>query len=354
MNPHIEAEMFNPDTYNLYKTGNFSGWSTSESELSAYQLIEDESSPGFYNLKTSIEIPAADFTLMSKFIFFNESGEITWEQGDDREFFIPASDTMLSPVEIVEFNLPIVGNGDDFENIILNGDFASGDLTPSSEGLTKDEYFMWAAEDATFADTNGDGIVNQNDLLPIGLNFGKTTPAFDGAMAKRVQNSTSTLAFTLPAMQTGDVVHVQVSIGSEYNPMETLRSIALNLGFDENLLKLSSVEATSWASDIALMQFNRYDSNRGVHSLSVARTQGVGQADADVLVLTFEAQTQLAEGTEVTLERGQVAHETGFYFYPRFAFSPVGITSAAWNELPVELSLSQNYPNPFNPTTTIR
>lgn len=33
---------------------------------------------------------------------------------------------------------------------------------------------FWAEGQCTFADANGDGVVNQADVLPIGLHFGKT------------------------------------------------------------------------------------------------------------------------------------------------------------------------------------
>ena len=49
---------------------------------------------------------------------------------------------------------------------------------PSMEWAPQD-FVAWVDQPATFADADGNGIVDQNDpFSPIGLNFGLTTPEY--------------------------------------------------------------------------------------------------------------------------------------------------------------------------------
>ncbi|KPP94935.1 MAG: Carbohydrate binding domain, partial [Bacteroidetes bacterium HLUCCA01] len=156
------------------------------------------------------------------------------------------------------------------------------------------EFYPWEMEAAAFADASGDGIVNQNDLLPIGLNFGKTTPDYMTPQKLAVA-SESPVAFTLPAMQPGDVVRFQVDLGTDNYPITEVRSLAMNLGFDAASLSLTSAEAGSWTADGQLLQLNRYDADRGLQSLSLARTDGAAMVEGSAVMLTFEAQDAIAE-----------------------------------------------------------
>jgi len=225
---------------------------------------------------------------------------------------------------------------------------------PSMEWAPQD-FVAWVDQPATFADADGNGIVDQNDLFPIGLNFGLTTPEYKAPepVVSKLAAMTAPVAFTLPAMQPGDVVRYQVELGTDNYPITEVRSLAMNLGFDAASLSLTSAEAGSWTADANLLQLNRYDVDRGLQSLSLARTDGAAMVEGSAVMLTFEAQDAIAEGTAVTLEAAQITHNDGVYFWPRMRFSEVEVTSTGWTELPTQLELSQNYPNPFNPTTQI-
>ncbi|MCH8487841.1 MAG: hypothetical protein LAT75_13310, partial [Candidatus Cyclonatronum sp.] len=97
---------------------------------------------------------------------------------------------------------------------------------------------VWEPVEATFADTDGSGLVNQTDLLAVGLNFGNThggAASESGPIAEQI----------LPALQPGDRVLITLSA-----PSETLiQGLSYAFGVDgaapENYM-VSSYEIGSW------------------------------------------------------------------------------------------------------------
>ncbi len=67
------------------------------------------------------------------------------------------------------------------------------------------EVEQWIPDGATFADTNGDGVVDHRDLMPIGMNFGMNHP---GKEPPARQEPVATLE--LPALANGEEVELKI------------------------------------------------------------------------------------------------------------------------------------------------
>lgn len=216
------------------------------------------------------------------------------------------------------------------------------------------QFYLWYHEPATFADTNGDGIVNQNDLLAIGFNFGKTTP--DYAVEKLASIRELPILAEIAPLQKGDIIQFEVQIGSDQNNIEAIRSLSLNLRFDHEMMQLRQVEVAEWFRSPQMLQFNRYDHNRNIQSMAMARLRNEGEVlvESSVMILEFEMLTNTTHVQHVELEKLNINHADGKYYHPEISFNEIGITSINPREHPTHVVLMQNYPNPFNPVTQIR
>ena len=114
-----------------------------------------------------------------------------------------------------------------------------------------------------------------------------------------------------------------MELGTDTYPITEVRSLAMNLGFDAPA-SLTAEQRRSRQLDRRwqLLQLNRYDADRGLQSLSLARTDGAAMVEGSAVMLTFEAQDAIAEGTAVTLEAAQITPPmTGCIFLAADAFS---------------------------------
>jgi hypothetical protein len=68
----------------------------------------------------------------------------------------------------------------------------------------------WDVPAAMHADATGDGIVNQNDLLPIGVKYGKIRPNTPPSVSKR----TSLASATFGEVKRGDFVRIEIRSGA--------------------------------------------------------------------------------------------------------------------------------------------
>jgi hypothetical protein len=216
------------------------------------------------------------------------------------------------------------------------------------------DYIAWDPEIATYADANGDGIVNQNDLLAIGFNFGKTTPMYTTS-AKLVGQAEQLSVVKLPNMSPGESKLYEVHLGGSNNPIDFVHQFAVNLGLDRSMVRISNLEIADWFQSPKMLQLDRYDAKREVHSMAFARVKGENSVrnGGAILLLEFEATDYVPDGYTVTLDRIRIDHGEGRYFYPEISFVPVGGLSVTSDNTPMATILMQNYPNPFNPTTTI-
>jgi hypothetical protein len=111
--------------------------------------------------------------------------------------------------------------------------------------------------------------------------------------------------------------------------------------YDEHLLKLVSVDTTSWTSGF-MSDFHDGD---GVVRIGMAGTRGL-EGHGVLADITFDILPDVQEGTICFLELTLFPNEE---IAPHSAMA--GMKTS--RHIPTEFGLAQNYPNPFNPTTDI-
>ncbi len=213
----------------------------------------------------------------------------------------------------------------------------------------------WSPVNAAFADATGDGAVNQADVLPIGLNWGMTHAPKDHVATYTAPSSASPEANELVVrrresrVNTGDEFWVDVVATDVSNlfgiAFELVASPAANV-------TLVSAEAGAWmGSD--LIFFPNLSSATGVASIGVSRKAGQGTVSGTGVVASVKARMNAAAGTTTTFSlRSVTANDdqgSAILLAPR-AFA---ITTAVEGDVPLEFALDAAYPNPFNPTTVL-
>jgi len=210
----------------------------------------------------------------------------------------------------------------------------------------------WIPPAATYADANGDGRINQNDLRPVGINFGQTR-----TVEKLPESSTPIAALTLDRLNFGE----EVSFYLISDRVQFLSGISFNLtveGIGQAAWQLASIEtlewSEGWAAENRMIEFTTKRDNQ--ISAAFAHKGVVEPENSSAFVrVTIRALTNWADHPTVTLNRismvdGRETYEPGqvSLSLERDAEFREPIT-----ELPESTLLLQNYPNPFNPTTQI-
>lgn len=136
----------------------------------------------------------------------------------------------------------------------------------------------WPLVRATYADTDGNGTVNQNDLLPLANHFGRTTGSVGGETAAKSRQVPSVSLDVPSSLAPGEDVVVQLRASSAAN----LQGVGGQFGFDLAALDVVRVE-------MAPLVQQAIDRGQAIHivrlerdrlALSLARTDGFPLVDS--------------------------------------------------------------------------
>jgi len=221
----------------------------------------------------------------------------------------------------------------------------------------------WSPEAATYADANGDGKVDQADVLPIGLNWGRThaAPSLIIAEDENITTISKTHAAIMRTEITGDTdpgqeVWVEIRVEQATN----LFGQAFELLYaPASLVDPQTVIAGDLLGD-GVVFYSQTDKNAGKISLGITRKAGQRGVDGAGVVAKIKMRLSSAarHGDAITLTlQNAVANDPDGRAISANAtssqFTIGGVASKQSESLPEIFALHPNTPNPFNPATTI-
>jgi len=250
-------------------------------------------------------------------------------------------------VEIIDL-FAIVGNFGDTGPARLGG----FDLSWSAKAFSP-----WGGSSASpdfsdsFVDGTGNGIINQNDILSIGVNFGQTHTSPTGCTPAAAFKHIASYTLALSPQAVGSVIEVELASAEA---VDALLGASFELSVDASVLRVVSVRAGRLIDDGDLVELVLLDEEAGTGAAAFSRkyreraTSGSGV----LAVVTLEV-VGLMAGPSV-MEVTDVNYNTtgGLIGATARLTSDAPIAEVA--ELPSLFALAGNYPNPFNPETTLR
>ncbi|MFN1835192.1 T9SS type A sorting domain-containing protein [Balneola sp. MJW-20] len=211
------------------------------------------------------------------------------------------------------------------------------------------ETEAWIPEAATYADADGSGSIDQNDLKPIGLNFG------DSRTAGKIKDE-YLAEIIIPRMKKGEEIKVVLRLKNK-KPMSGYAAEFEIKGIQDLSLEADveyPVWMQEWADKGSLLSF---DSVRGdlVSSAGVYKGSYKGVMGSKVLTLGLKAKENREKEGSLFLKKLALVSSEDIQHDIRDVIMELGKTTGNEEEsgLPESTELLPNYPNPFNPLTNI-
>src|SRR5690625_4501022 len=218
------------------------------------------------------------------------------------------------------------------------------------------EVETWVPEGATYADANGDGVVDHRDLQPIGLNFGRQR---DSEMEKRQIEPEEILAgLALPPLKQGESMTVQL----ESHQIERLRGVAWRFrleGIAGRLWRVESDEpaewASSWSDQEILLTFQKKQDEVFEEARVVRGRQHQDEEASQLASVRIVAEADWPAPGHLMLDWVVNSRQDG----TTYALEEVMLSTEQTDsdptddERPEVTRLLQNFPNPFQSETSI-
>ena len=227
------------------------------------------------------------------------------------------------------------------------------DLTWKAQGAR-----AWATTSGTVndvhVDATGDGTVTQNDLLPVGLNWGQTHA---GCPSVATAKQHAVLTLDVPATEAGSTVPIYLNLDHR---LDQLLGIAFELTLPPDLFTVKATRPGTFLDDGDLIALDRYDAETGTLAAAFTRkgTNSPATGTGTLVEIELEALQTLTTPTRLTLTALKLSQPTGSIADPASVVAlslEAGVATATEDadHLPSSFRLHGAYPNPFNPTTTI-
>ncbi len=217
---------------------------------------------------------------------------------------------------------------------------------------------LWEVPEATSADATGDGKINQNDILPIGLNFGKIRPGHTNkpVLAKNAPLSDTDMLFLdVDEMMPGDILHIVLEADETAMPQEGILGLAGLISTDLASLPKLVIEIMPEFGEIEDLLFfiHQYEDEPAM-ALAVSRKRQQGMFKSSGILEIELLATERIAPFRLNFEDFKASSQSDIIPADFLKIHATVITSSEFEETVTEYALKQNYPNPFNPSTNIR
>lgn len=207
----------------------------------------------------------------------------------------------------------------------------------------------WDPEAATYADGNGDGEVDQADVLPIGSNWGKSRTSTIIAKNDISKEFEGRLTIDNIEYQESNV-NLRVNyIGS--TEADNLYGVSYSIRTTQGVEIKEIINGDYFGDDI-LCYFNKGNTQLNAGYSIVKKSADFNSSNvSEVNVIKID----LSDITTATIELVNVIgiNESGREISIKGTQITINGVTSVENEIPSDYNLKQNYPNPFNPKTLI-
>jgi hypothetical protein len=221
----------------------------------------------------------------------------------------------------------------------------------------------WVTEASTYVDANGNGIIDQADVLPIGLNWNRThgSANFITDRTKNAYKNSNTTTAILKVMYFGDInpgkeFFVEIHVAA----VTKLFGISFELLYPSTLVEPPFAAPGDWMGDDIIF-FPNIDQSSGKISIGVTRKAGEEGLDgsgvvARIRMILLERTSFKEQVVDLSLQNVVALDQSGKVIPFEVSNNSIKISdnSPSSNNAPNKFLLYGNTPNPFNPTTKIR
>ncbi len=203
---------------------------------------------------------------------------------------------------------------------------------------------------AAHSDADGSGNIDERDLVPVGLNWGKTTDAPEtGGPSYRMSGQLPQGRLDWAWVQTNEPNMYRLSVNYRSRQQEALYGSMLRIRYHDRSLRFAAIQSgDAWLARPLLISSN--DQDRGVLSVGLMLTAGapVLEGGGEILQLLISSDKP-PDPARLSIENAGMVTTDGTVHEIDVEGNPDG---SAYT--PDTFVLDHAYPNPFNPTTTIR
>lgn len=213
----------------------------------------------------------------------------------------------------------------------------------------------WATAAATFADATGDGRVSQNDLLGVGVNFGRThaTNQLSAGLADAHRSASAVLA--VAPLPVGATFVVRLGAGTAEAPLVDVLGVAGRLALPTRTLAVRGVAVAQWLDDGDLLTFERVLDDGLAFAATRRSPRPSASGHGAVVDVTLEVVAAMAVPAEIRLTRLDAGGADGSIreLAGTLSLGQTAVDGEAPAGQPASFSLEPGRPNPFRTSTRI-